>query len=118
MAERKTGKYANEGSGPESGSDWSQGGPADRGGEAVRSRKKEPESAALDRILGGVGFPATKEEVARQLAVDAFTHGNSRAAELHDLIIQLDDQAFRDLDSLHRAIRDRHVWEKTHDMLA
>jgi hypothetical protein len=106
MADRKLGKHGYGGNGPEGA--W----------EGAGGRKKEPEAAALDRILGDMEFPASKEDVARQLAVEAFTHGGGRAADLHDLIIQLDDQAFRDLAALHRAVRERHSWEKTHDMLA
>lgn len=104
MSERKHGKHENHESG--GGADWSRG------------RKKEPETVALDRLLAGLEFPTTKEDVARHLAIEAFSHEEARAAELHDLIIQLDDHAFRDLDVLHRAIRERHSWEKTHDMLA
>ena len=106
MTDRKHGKHENHESGSGGGADWTRG------------RKKEPETAALDRMLAGLEFPTTKEEVARQLAVEAFSHEEARAAELHDLIIQLDDHAFRDLEVLHRAIRERHSWEKTHDMLA
>lgn len=106
MTERKNGKQEGNGSGSAGGGDWTRG------------RKKEPETIALDRMLAGMEFPTTKEQVARHLALEAFSHGEGRAAELHDLIIQLDDHAFRDLDVLHRAIRERHSWEKTHDMLA
>jgi hypothetical protein len=102
MKERKQGKQE---TGSGGGADWTRG------------RKKEPETAALDRLLAGLEFPTTKEEVARQLAVEAFSHEETRAVELHDLIIQLDDHAFRNLDVLHRAIRERHSWEKTHDIL-
>jgi hypothetical protein len=73
---------------------------------------------ALDRILGGFSFPATKEAITRQLAIEAFIHDGGRAAELHDLVVQLDSEDFRDLDQLHKAIKERHVWEKTHDMTA
>lgn len=106
MSERKQGKNESHPSASGGGPDWARG------------RKKEAETAALDRMLAGLEFPTTKEEVARQLAVEAFSHEEARAADLHDLIIQLDDHAFRTLDVLHRAIRERHSWEKTHDMLA
>lgn len=82
------------------------------------SRRAEPESSALNRILSGFPFPASKEEIARQLAIEAFTHGGGRAADLHDLVVNLDHQEFGSLDALHRAIKERHAWEKTHDMIA
>lgn len=107
MTERKHGKHEEDGKGSAGTGDWSGTG-----------RRSESESGALDRILGGFAFPATKEELARQLAIEAFGHGGGRAADLHDLVVNLDHQTFRSLDDLHRAIRERHVWEKTHDMLA
>lgn len=75
---------------------------------------KEQEIKALDRILGGIHFPATKEALAARLATDAFAHGSGRAAELHDLVVQLDDRIFGNLDELHRCIRERHAWELSH----
>ncbi|MDB5103192.1 MAG: hypothetical protein JWP91_881 [Fibrobacteres bacterium] len=107
MTDRKQDKYESDGKHSNGSGDWSRSG-----------RRTEPETTALDRILAGFPFPASKEAVARHLAIEAFSHGEARAAELHDLVIQLDDQAFRNLDSLHRAIRERHAWEKTHDMMA
>ncbi|MDQ2999726.1 MAG: hypothetical protein M3Y08_00485 [Fibrobacterota bacterium] len=82
------------------------------------SRRNEPESSALNRILSGFPFPASKEEIARQLAIEAFTHGGGRAADLHDLVVNLDHHEFGSLEALHRAIKDRHAWEKTHDTMA
>lgn len=90
-------------------------GPKDWSGS---SRRSEPESSAVNRILGGFPFPASKEEITRQLAIEAFTHGGGRAADLHDLVVNLDHLEFGSLDALHRAIKERHAWEKTHDMIA
>lgn len=105
MSERKQGKSGRE---PEENNsneprDWSGSG-----------RMAEPEIRVLDRILGGLPFPATKEALAARLAMDAFDHGGGRAAELHDLVVQLEDRIFRNLDELHRAIRERHAWERSH----
>lgn len=78
------------------------------------ARKSEQEIRALDRHLEGISFPASKESLAAHLAVEAFSQGGGRAAELHDLVVQLEAQRFYSLETLHQAIRDRHAWEHSH----
>ncbi|HKP97158.1 MAG TPA: hypothetical protein VJ385_15520 [Fibrobacteria bacterium] len=107
MTERKNGRFVAEERRSSGGGDWSRSG-----------RRAEPETIALNRILGSFSFPASKEAITRQLAIDAFIHDGGRAAELHDLVVQLDGEYFRGLEDLQKAIKDRHAWEKTHDVLA
>jgi len=107
MTERKNGRFVGVEKSSVSGTEWHR-----------PVRKTESEMIALDRILGGYSFPATKEDIARQLAVDAFSQDGGRAADLHDLVVQLDGTLFQTLEELRKAIKERHVWEKTHDMLA
>jgi hypothetical protein len=107
MTVRKNGRFVGEEKRSAGGGDWSRTG-----------RRAEPEMIALDRILGGFSFPASKLAITRQLAIDAFIHDGGRAAELHDLVVQLDGEEFRDLEELHKAIKDRHTWERTHDVIA
>lgn len=106
MTERKNGRFVGKEDHAPGDGDWSRSG-----------RRSEPENAALDRILAGLSFPASKEAVTRQLALEAFSHDATRAAELHDLVVQLEARDFRDLEELHRAIRERHAWEKIHESL-
>jgi|GEM_PF-3273887 len=78
------------------------------------AKRSEQEIQALDGLLAGVSFPASKESLAAHLAVEAFSRGGGRAAEFHDLVVQLEDRRFPNLESLHQAIRERHAWERTH----
>src|SRR5882757_9277220 len=114
MMERKNGRFTREG--VNASRDWSGAGPGAGSGpgkaevspgkagvspvEAGVSRRAEPEAIALSRILGNFRFPASKEEVTRKLAVEAFAHDGGRAADLHDLVVQLEPRDFRDLDDL------------------
>jgi hypothetical protein len=107
MTERKNGRFVGVEKTTVSGTEWHRPG-----------RKTESEMIALDRILGGFSFPASKEDITRQLAIDAFAQDGGRAADLHDLVVQLDVPVFQSLDELRKGIKERHVWEKTHDMLA
>ena len=77
-------------------------------------KRPEPEALVLDRMLGGLHFPATQAQVANHFALTAWAKGGGRAAELHDLIIQLDDQEFAGREALHKAIREYHAWEREH----
>ena len=77
-------------------------------------KRPEPEALVLDRMLGGVTFPASQQEVANHLAKTAFAKGGGRAAELHDLIIQLDEREYASREALHKAIREYHAWEREH----
>lgn len=81
-------------------------------------KRPEPEALVLDRMLGGLNFPATQAQVANHLAMTAWAKGGGRAAELHDLIIQLDAREFASRESLHKAIREYHAWEREHVMHA
>lgn len=75
-------------------------------------RRAEPEAPALNRILKGFGFPASKADIANRLAMEAFTRAGGRAEDLHDLVVQLDREDFPDLESLRKSIRERHAWER------
>ncbi len=77
-------------------------------------RTKESESALLERILADMAFPATKEDITAILAVKAYSQSGGRAAELHDLVVQLDKPVFQDIDELEVAIKERHKWEGQH----
>jgi hypothetical protein len=77
-------------------------------------KRPEPEALVLDRLLSGLPFPATLAQVATHLALTAHAKGGGRAAELHDLVIQLDVQEFASREALHRAIREYHAWEREH----
>ena len=79
-------------------------------------KRPEPEALVLDRMLGGFPFPASQQEVANHLARTASAKGGGRAEELHDLIIQLDAREFASRESLHKAIREYHAWEREHAM--
>lgn len=81
-------------------------------------KRPEPEALVLDRMLSGLAFPATLAQVANHLAGLAYAKGGGRAAELHDLVIQLDVPEFASRESLHRAIREYHAWEKDHILQA
>jgi hypothetical protein len=78
------------------------------------AKRPEPEALVLDRLLNGFNFPASQEALARHLATTAFAKGGGRAAELHDLVIQLDERDFASRDALHKAIREYHAWEREH----
>jgi len=80
-------------------------------------KRQEPEALVLDRMLSGLAFPATLAQVANHLAMTANAKGGGRAAELHDLIIQLDIQEFGSREALHKAIREYHAWEREHSLL-
>ena len=77
-------------------------------------KRPEPEALVLDRMLSGIPFPATQQEVATHLAKTAFAKGGGRAAELHDLVIQLDEREYASREALHKAIREYHAWEREH----
>lgn len=77
-------------------------------------KRPEPEALVLDRMLGGLPFPATQAQVANHLALTAWAKGGGRAAELHDLVIQLDAREFAGREALHKAIREYHAWEREH----
>jgi hypothetical protein len=80
----------------------------------AEAKRPEPEALVLDRLLSGLAFPATLAQVANHLALTAYAKGGGRAAELHDLVIQLDVPEFDSREALHRAIREYHAWEKEH----
>jgi hypothetical protein len=81
-------------------------------------KRPEPEALVLDRMLSGLVFPATLAQVANHLAMTAYSKGGGRAAELHDLVIQLDVQEFPSREALHKAIREYHAWEREHVLQA
>lgn len=84
----------------------------------TEGKRPEPEALVLDRMLSGLSFPATLAQVANHLALTAYAKGGGRAAELHDLVIQLDVQEFASRESLHKAIREYHAWEREHILQA
>lgn len=84
----------------------------------TEGKRPEPEALVLDRMLSGLAFPATLSQVANHLALTAHAKGGGRAAELHDLVIQLDVMEFSGRDALHRAIREYHAWEREHVLQA
>jgi hypothetical protein len=71
------------------------------------------EPGYLDNLLGDLPFPASKETVACRLALDAYANGGPAEA-FHDLVIQLDQGRFLDLNELKRAIGDWFAWENAH----
>lgn len=79
-------------------------------------KRPEPEALVLERMLSGLAFPATQAQIANHLALTAWAKGGGRAAELHDLIIQLDAREFAGREALHKAIREYHAWERDHLM--
>lgn len=81
-------------------------------------KRPEPEALVLDRMLSGLAFPASLAQVANHLALTAYAKGGGRAAELHDLVIQLETQEFASREALHRAIREYHAWEREHILQA
>jgi hypothetical protein len=78
------------------------------------NRVRESEAALLERLLFDLKFPATKEDITSLLAVEAYSHGGGRVAELHDIIVNLYKPSFEDIDDLEGSIKERHNWERQH----
>lgn len=69
-----------------------------------------PQAGLVDSLLGDLRFPASKEAVACRLAQAAYA-GGGEAEAYHDLVVQLDEGRFDDLQALKRALGERFAWE-------
>lgn len=72
-----------------------------------------PQAGLIDSLLGDLPFPASKETVACRLAQAAYA-GGDEAEAYHDLVVQLDEGRFEDIQALKRALGERFAWESAH----
>jgi hypothetical protein len=72
-----------------------------------------PPAGLMDSLLGDLRFPASKETVACRLAQAAYA-GGGEAEAYHDLVVQLDEDRFEDIQALKRALGERFAWESAH----
>jgi hypothetical protein len=81
--------------------------------DEARTGGAHPPLGLIDSFLSDLRFPASKESVACRLAQAAFA-GGGEAEACHDLVVQLDQGRFEDIQELKRALGERFAWESAH----